>query len=125
MTAEGYDYEYGHSMFVFDDAYYGTRSSTTTTYHTEVTVDPPPWTCKSCYRRKRRFSPQNGSTTACFPEQKYGLDKGSSLPCNHSPPRPGGRAARRRRDWLGRTHGRKEPAALLARGWLRHLFFSK
>jgi len=34
MTAEGYDYEYGHSMFVFDDAYYGTRSSTTTTYHT-------------------------------------------------------------------------------------------
>jgi hypothetical protein len=57
MTAEGYDYEYGHSMFVFDDAYYGTRSSTTTTYHTEVTVDPPPWTCKSCRGDK------HGSTT--------------------------------------------------------------
>jgi hypothetical protein len=30
------------------------------------------------------FQPQNGSTTACFPEQKYGLDK-EFLPCNHSP----------------------------------------
>ncbi len=64
MTAEGYDYEYGHSMFVFDDAYYGTRSSTTTTYHTEVTVDPPPWTCKSC-RGDKHGSTAHDAAASC------------------------------------------------------------
>jgi hypothetical protein len=83
MTAEGYDYEYGHSMFVFDDAYYGTRSSTTTTYHTEVTVDPPPWTCKSC-RGDKHGSTAHDAAASCRKVKE-------SLPCK--PP------AAYRHDW--------------------------
>jgi len=43
MTAEGYDYEYALTMISHDPAGYGTYSSTATTSHIEVTVDPPPW----------------------------------------------------------------------------------
>ncbi len=52
MTAEGYDYEYALTMISHDSAGYGTYSSTATTSHIEVTVDPPPWTCGSCRKIK-------------------------------------------------------------------------
>jgi len=48
MTAEGYDYKYALTMISYDPGGYGTYSSTATTSHMEVTVDPAPWRCASC-----------------------------------------------------------------------------